>query len=1120
MKISIHSKSIIVTLQVIFFLFIIFPAAISLNVPPLLLLFIILEVGTLLPSIFKKEMKYFYIAWQFEVFLLILLLIIFNPQETFQRDQVSPIAIGAMTLFLLGVEVIVIIYLLRRERAIKGILFTLSLSTTIIVFLIVLFIVKEGYPAFQENNPIGFITGTTWQASYVSDTSDSLFLTTTVKTYDFQMTADDNSLYVLPHTWRNVSFTVANTGGKNDTIFFVTDPLSLIQSKVEPSTVTLHPGTSTTVNVSLYLEQQETYSLEIKGISQTSSVEKTIVFHLIGSERGVELYPTKQYLKSEESSVGTQHLPLQITNIGNDTETYILTIDASDIFNPSIEGIDGPWDFSNSTGKTTLGPGESRNLSVYPRILTLLEGIHQVNITATSNTYPEITDKASIQFTYRSMTLFTVDEVTKTIAPGGTINYTIFVKGVQGDTYSITIENITSEWTSQLLANNSVLLSGDGTVDLTFPTNQTFELQLVIGCSNVTSNTSLETTVHITKKELKPTYGILPFIVGTFLTTGIAIMIAAPLGLGCAIFLAEFCPKRLRYILRPIYELLAGIPSVIYGLWGYLTFGPFIADHLYPLITSSLGRYIGFFSATSNIGKDILTASIVLSIMIVPIIITLSEDAIRVVRRDLKEGSLALGATRWQTMRHVILPEAKSGVVTSIILGTGRAIGETMAVLMIMGASAQIPTSIFDSGGTMTTVIAGTFGWSFTSELTRHALFAVAIILFILIFILNVIIFSIQKKSNEKIKNDSPRLIQKLKLRYHRKHISQEDNTSINIAANLQIPNNQKHFTIIKDSSGEKNFEIVDSNKNTTVDPLDDEHHSSIFRKNPLLLSTKKARRQERIMRYALVMGAILVSVFFFFIIGDIIFRGGLALKPEFLFTREISGGLEGGFANAIIGSLELVAIAIAFAVPLALGAAIYVQEYTKKHSLVTKIILFASDTLASTPSIVFGAFGFMFFVLFLEFRFSMLAGGLTLGIMVIPLLLRSSIESIKAIPREYEEGALALGATKWQTIRTVILPPALPGITSGTIISIGRAIGETAAVIFTAGYAASIATSLLDATASMPNLIYLYYDVSSKWPTVGAKVYSAAFILIIVVLILNSSAKLFSYRASKMMKN
>jgi phosphate transport system permease protein len=177
---------------------------------------------------------------------------------------------------------------------------------------------------------------------------------------------------------------------------------------------------------------------------------------------------------------------------------------------------------------------------------------------------------------------------------------------------------------------------------------------------------------------------------------------------------------------------------------------------------------------------------------------------------------------------------------------------------------------------------------------------------------------------------------------------------------------------------------------------------------------------------------------------------------------------------------------------------------------------MFASDTLASTPSIVFGAFGFMLFVLYLKFGFSLLAGGLTLGIMIIPLLLRSSIEALKSIPKDYREASLALGASKWQTVRNAVLPPATPMISSGVIISIGRAIGETAAILFTAGYTAHIATGLMEPAASMPNMIFIYYDLSTKFPILQEKVYSAAFVLILMILALNALARAISRKASR----
>ena len=204
-------------------------------------------------------------------------------------------------------------------------------------------------------------------------------------------------------------------------------------------------------------------------------------------------------------------------------------------------------------------------------------------------------------------------------------------------------------------------------------------------------------------------------------------------------------------------------------------------------------------------------------------------------------------------------------------------------------------------------------------------------------------------------------------------------------------------------------------------------------------------------------------------------------------------------------------ALAIAFALPLALSSAIFINEYASQDNRLIKIILFSSNTLASTPSIVFGAFGFLFFVLFLGFKFSLISGSLTLALMILPLMLASILEGLKSVPHDYREASAALGASKWKTIRHVVLPSALPMVSTGVIISTGRAIGETAAVILTAGYSALIVSSVFMPTASMPNLIYQNYEFANKYPILGEKIYSAAFILILIVLGLNLIARMVS---------
>lgn len=218
---------------------------------------------------------------------------------------------------------------------------------------------------------------------------------------------------------------------------------------------------------------------------------------------------------------------------------------------------------------------------------------------------------------------------------------------------------------------------------------------------------------------LEGQFGIFPMILGSLWIMFGALIMGVPLGLACAIFLSEFTPHRIMAILKPAIELLAGIPSVVYGFIGVVV--------LVPLIREYLG----------GPGLSILAGSIILGIMILPTIISISIDAIQAVPCSYREGSLAMGATKWQTIHMVVLKAARSGIVASIILGMGRAIGETMAVIMVAGNAVKIPRSILEPARTLTTNIALEMGFAIGDH--RQALFATGVVLFIIIMILNII---------------------------------------------------------------------------------------------------------------------------------------------------------------------------------------------------------------------------------------------------------------------------------------------------------------------------------------------------------------------------------------------
>lgn len=226
-------------------------------------------------------------------------------------------------------------------------------------------------------------------------------------------------------------------------------------------------------------------------------------------------------------------------------------------------------------------------------------------------------------------------------------------------------------------------------------------------------------------KPSNESYGIFPMIVGSIYVTAGAILIGVPLGILCAVFLSWFCPKGLYRVVKPAISLLAGIPSIVYGFFGLVV--------LVPIMQELFG----------GSGKGVLTASILLGIMILPTIISVSESNIRAVPMSYYEGSLGLGATHERSVFFAVLPAAKRGILAGVILGIGRAIGETMAVIMVAGNQAIIPGSIFSGVRTMTANIVMEMGYA--ADLHREALLATAVVLFVFILIIN-LCFSMLKR--------------------------------------------------------------------------------------------------------------------------------------------------------------------------------------------------------------------------------------------------------------------------------------------------------------------------------------------------------------------------------------
>jgi phosphate transport system permease protein len=582
-------------------------------------------------------------------------------------------------------------------------------------------------------------------------------------------------------------------------------------------------------------------------------------------------------------------------------------------------------------------------------------------------------------------------------------------------------------------------------------------------------------------------YGTLALIAGTLIITAGAIAIAVPLGIGSAIFISEIAPRKLGSWMKSLIEILAGIPSIVFGLFGMLILVPWIMD---------------FFNVPT--GSGWFAGSIILGIMALPTIVSVSEDAISSVPRDIKEASLGLGATKWQTIRRIIVPSSLSGITAAVILGMGRAIGETMAVMMVTGNVPLIPTSVLGIHSTIMP-LTGAIGIEMGEAAGIHqsALFVLGLILFAIILLMNssanYILKQVKKKftaskdENQKfqLRNLIPAIIMKKKQAII--HVVK----IVSILGLILLS-----FFVISELFGY----IITGTIFLII--------TIIWIANTRLNS----RKQQKLAYFIITLSVFAVIAVLGIILYYIVVNGAQALSWEFLTAPPSRLGREGGIFPAIMGSMWLVSGALLIAVPVGIGAGIYLAEYAKE-SRATKIIRSGIDTLNGTPSIVFGLFAYAFLVVYLGLGISLQTGMIILGLLVLPLIIRTTEEAIKSVPQNIREGSLALGSTKWETIKKVVLPPARPGIITGVIIAIGRAIGESAPILFTATTFMSLRnpSDLSSPVMSLPTHIF-YLTKEVHGPEAKMNAYGTALVLLIIIIVIYGTAGLIrSYYKKKL---
>lgn len=576
---------------------------------------------------------------------------------------------------------------------------------------------------------------------------------------------------------------------------------------------------------------------------------------------------------------------------------------------------------------------------------------------------------------------------------------------------------------------------------------------------------------------LSGTYGVFKMIIGTLAATVGALVIGGTLGYFTAVFIAFYCPERLKKIFSSTVNLLAGIPSVVYGFFG-ITF-------LLPLLANF----------APNNGSGLLATSLILGIMIMPTVVSLSKTSLEAVPRTYYEGALALGSTHSQAVFGTVTKAAKSGVTASLVLGIGRALGETMAVVMVAGNSVAYPDSLFNSFRVLTANIVMEMGYA--GEVQQGALVATGVILLVFVLIVNLIFGAISKKAIKSAVNKTGLFSRIFK--------KDDEKSGVKNSVASGVASKITSGVATDEKGGEKNDAKSDVTKRNIV-----------FEKIGDFFSSLKYKMKTASVGAGVSVGAgIFAGITLLLIIGFVLVKGAPTLftNPHLLFGKYEFNSEKITILPSIATTLMTVALSLLVAVPIGICTAIFLNEYAKKNNVFIKIIRGAIDLLNGVPSIVYGLFGMITFVALIKGRSTIMAGSLTVGIMLLPTIVRSTEESLKSVQDSLREGSFALGAGKMRTIFKIVLPSALPGILSAIILSMGRVISESAPFIYTMGSVISaMPKGYFDSNATLA--VALYRLSGEGWYVNEA--YATAVVLIVLVLALNFLAELIAGKLNK----
>jgi phosphate transport system permease protein len=590
-----------------------------------------------------------------------------------------------------------------------------------------------------------------------------------------------------------------------------------------------------------------------------------------------------------------------------------------------------------------------------------------------------------------------------------------------------------------------------------------------------------------------------PLIFGTALTAVLALLLAIPISIGIALFIAFYCPKRFSGLVSSVVDLLAAIPSVIYGLWGGLVLVPSVFGAA-NAVSKVFGWIPLFAGPASNPPRTVGTVAIVLAVMVIPIITSVSRDLFKQTPVLLQEAALGLGATRWEMIRLAVLPFAKSGVVSAAMLGLGRALGETMAVLMILSPGRGFSFNLFKASQNQT--IAANIAAQFpeADDMGVSVLIATGLVLFVITFIVNFAARRIAaRKPGQKGKGRLRTLLGRM-----RGSAKASQTTTADVVSDSDISSADAH---------------------PAIDAV-----ATITR------SSARARHRLDVAMRVLIYVSLVVAVIPLISVLWTVVSGGIAQFNWYFLTHNMKGVIGGlypygGILHAMIGTLEITGGAMLISIPVGIMTSVWLVEYaqgTKPHAVVSFLV----DVMSGIPSIVAGLFAYSVFSIFFgPGTVNGFVGSVALSILMLPTVIRTCEEMLLIVPNDLREAAYGLGVTKARTIWRIVLPTALPGIVSGVILAIARVIGETAPLLIAAGVITGTNVNLFSGRM-MTLPVYVYDEYSQGLAQCSAqglaltppcvpeirmeRAWSAALVLIILVLILTVIGRLITRISSK----